>query len=73
MELWRLKETAERTGMSVAFWRKQVLKQRIPVFKLGRSVRLDSGAVRAFLAARIRPAKREGPQPAEPPPSCDAE
>jgi hypothetical protein len=56
MELWTLKETGSKTRMSEAFWRKQVLNRAIPVIKIGRAVRLDADSVRAFLAARVRPA-----------------
>jgi hypothetical protein len=63
MELWTLRETASRTHMSVAFWRKQVWKRAIAVVKVGRAVRLDAEVVRAFLDARVRsanPRKRMG-------------
>lgn len=56
MELWTLKETASKTRMSEAYWRKQVLQRRIPVIKIGRAVRLDVDAVRRFLAEGTRPA-----------------
>jgi hypothetical protein len=57
MELWTLKETASKTRMSEAYWRKQVLLRRIPVIKIGRCVRLDADAVRSFLTASVRPAE----------------
>jgi hypothetical protein len=57
MELWSLKQTAKNTSMSLAFWRKQLGLRTIPVIKVGRSVRLEADAVRAFLAARTRPAR----------------
>lgn len=57
MELWTLKETAKYTKMSLAFWRKQLWLRTIPVIKIGRAVRLDANAVRAFLEARTRPAQ----------------
>jgi hypothetical protein len=56
MELWTLKEAAEKTRMSEAYWRKQVLLRRIPVIKIGRCVRLDAGVVRSFLLQGVRPA-----------------
>jgi excisionase family DNA binding protein len=58
MELWTLKETAKYTRMSLAFWRKQLWLRSIPAIKIGRAVRLDAEAVRSFLEARTRPAKR---------------
>jgi hypothetical protein len=57
MEIWTLKETATNTRMSEAYWRKQIWLRRIPVIKIGRSVRLDAETVRTFLAAHTRPAK----------------
>ncbi len=61
MELWTLKETALKTRLSEAFWRKQVGRRAIAFVKVGRAVRLDSEVVRAFLDARIRPAMPEKP------------
>jgi hypothetical protein len=58
MELWTLKETAEKSRMSEAYWRKQVLQRRIPVIKIGRCVRLDAEVVRSFLAEGVRPATK---------------
>ena len=57
MELWTLRETANKTHMSVAYWRRQVWRREIAVVKVGRAVRLDPDVVRAFLDARVRPAK----------------
>ena len=57
MELWTLKETAKNTRMSLAFWRKQLGLRSIPVIKVGRAVRLDADAARAYLQARTRPAE----------------
>jgi hypothetical protein len=65
MELWTLKETASKTRLSEAYWRKQVWGRPIAVVKVGRTVRLDSEVVRAFLDARIRPAKPQKPMSAE--------
>lgn len=61
MELWTLKETASKTRMSEAYWRKQVLLRRIPVIKIGRCVRLDAQAVQLFLAGGVRPATTSTP------------
>lgn len=60
MELWSLKEVAKRTSTSESFWRKQVYLRQITVIKVGRLVRLDAEAVRAFLVARTRPARKVG-------------
>jgi hypothetical protein len=62
MELWTLKETAQYTRMSLAFWRKQLWLRTVPVIKVGRAVRLEADTVRAFLAARTRPANPRGEQ-----------
>jgi hypothetical protein len=61
VELWTLKETANKTRMSEAYWRKQVLLRRIPVIKIGRCVRLDADVVRSFLAEGVRPATAPTP------------
>jgi hypothetical protein len=61
VELWTLKETASKTRMSEAYWRKQVLLRRIPVIKIGRCVRLDAEVVRSFLAQSVRPATSPTP------------
>lgn len=66
MELWTLKETASKTRMSEAYWRKQVPLRRIPVIKIGRSVRLDEQVVRTFLAEGTRPAKAPTPSSMRP-------
>jgi excisionase family DNA binding protein len=55
MELWTVKEVSGKTRMSEAYWRKQIRLGTIPVTKVGRAVRLDSDAVRAFLDTRTRP------------------
>ena len=57
MELWDVKEVAKQTKASVAFWRKQIHLRNIPIVKVGRLVRIDPEDVRAFLAARTRPAR----------------
>jgi hypothetical protein len=62
MELWTLKETASKTRMSEAYWRKQVLLRRIPVIKIGRCVRLDAEVVRSFLTQSVRPATSPTPE-----------
>ena len=62
MELWTLKETASKTRMSEAYWRKQVLLRRIPVIKVGRCVRLDAETVRSFLTEGLRPAEGQAEQ-----------
>jgi hypothetical protein len=54
-ELWTLKETARRTGMSVSFWRQQQRDGAIPVIRCGRVIRLDPAAVHAFLDDRTFP------------------
>ena len=61
MELWTLREAAEKTRMSEAYWRKQVLLRRIRVIKIGRCVRLDAEVVRLFLAEGVRPATTPTP------------
>jgi excisionase family DNA binding protein len=59
MQLWTLKETAQYTRMSLAFWRKQLWLRTIPSIRVGRSVRLEADDVRAFLNARTRAGRPE--------------
>jgi hypothetical protein len=60
LQLWSIRQTAENTDMSQAFWKKQIFLGHIEVIKLGRSIRLDADKVRAWLQARTRPAKSQG-------------
>ena len=59
MELWDVKGTAQRTKTSEAFWRKVIWLRQIPTIKVGSLVRLNAEDVRAYLAARTRPASHQ--------------
>lgn len=47
-KLLSLPEVAERTSTSVAFWRKAVQRQEVPIIKVGRLIRLREEDVDAF-------------------------
>ena len=59
MQLLSLKEAAERTGSSLAFWRKQISLKTIPVIHVGRLVRIAEDDLEAWLAARTSVGKRK--------------
>jgi excisionase family DNA binding protein len=47
-----VEEAAERSQLSVAFWRREIARGAIPVMRFGRSVRIDEADFMAHLAAR---------------------
>jgi len=51
-ELLTLKETSEIYGMTVAYWKKQVLHRTIPFVKMGKSVRLKRKDIEEFINDR---------------------
>ncbi len=55
--LLTFKDTAERTGTSVAFWRKLAARRGIAVVRLGRACRIRESDLERFLAERCRPAR----------------
>ncbi|PSH05055.1 MAG: DNA-binding protein [Acidobacteria bacterium] len=52
MKLLNLQQAAERTGMTLSFWRKQVSKKTIPVIHVGRFVKVAEDDLEAWLLAR---------------------
>ncbi len=56
-EMLTVSEVAERTNMSIAFWRREVRLKRIPVTYFGRAVRISDADLDAYMAQR-RAAKR---------------
>lgn len=51
-KLLTLRECAERTGASIAFWRREVRLRRIRAYRLGDLVRVSEADLAAYLAAR---------------------
>lgn len=47
--LLTLQEVADRTGMTLRWWRRAVFERRITVVKLGRFVRIDEADLEAFI------------------------
>ena len=45
-------ELAELTGLSAAFWRKQIFFKKIPYFKIGSAVRVRRADAEEWLAER---------------------
>jgi len=63
--LLTLKDVAERTSTSVAFWRKLAARRAIAIVRLGRACRIREAELERFLRERCRPARqadRERPQ-----------
>lgn len=56
-QLLTVDEVAEITGMSIPYWRREVLLKRIPVIRFGRAVRINPADLAAYTAQR-RTAKR---------------
>jgi excisionase family DNA binding protein len=51
------KQAGDATNTSESFWRKAAARREIPVFRVGRAVRLKEGDVLRFLGDRERPAR----------------
>lgn len=58
-KLLALEECAERTGMTMRWWRRAVFEQRLPVIRLGRLVRVDERDLEAYIEANRDPAAKE--------------
>lgn len=56
-KLLSVSEVAERTGTSVAFWRKAIWRREISIVKIGRLTRLRERDVDAFCRLGFRPAR----------------
>jgi excisionase family DNA binding protein len=53
--LWTVKEIAKDSGMSEATWRDWILKRKIPVVRLGRSVRIRDVDYRRLVQKSFTP------------------
>jgi excisionase family DNA binding protein len=54
--LWSLDELAEDSGITKGAWYKWVNQRRIPVVRLGRSIRVRDEDYRRFIQDSLRPA-----------------
>jgi excisionase family DNA binding protein len=55
--LLTLKEVAQQTGTSIAFWRKLAARRTIAIVRLGRACRIREADLERFLTERCRPAR----------------
>jgi hypothetical protein len=61
MDLMDVKQAAEETGMSISWWRQQILHKKITHRKLGRRVLIDRRDIEKMLEdSRV---EAEGPEP----------
>jgi excisionase family DNA binding protein len=58
LKLLTVRECADLTGTSVAYWRKAISRRRIPVHRIGRLVRVAERDLEAHLRAGFQ-ARRE--------------
>ena len=59
-ELFTIEEAAERMSMSARYVRRLIAERRIVFYRIGRSVRLKSADLAAFIdAGRVEPITRE--------------
>ena len=56
-QLLTLRDVAQVTSMSVAFWRKALTRRTLPAVRIGRAVRIRESDLARFLAERERPAR----------------
>ncbi len=54
-----VEEAAERSQLSVAYWRREIARGALPVVRLGRAVRIDEADFVAHLAARRSQGRRK--------------
>jgi excisionase family DNA binding protein len=59
LKLLTVRECANLTGTSVAFWRKAISRRRVPVHRVGRLVRIAQRDLEAILRQGFAPARRE--------------
>ncbi|MGA2713297.1 MAG: helix-turn-helix domain-containing protein [Bryobacteraceae bacterium] len=55
---YTLSEVAEKTNMSVAFWRKRMRLRELEVERFGRSIRVTQSALDRYLAHYARTRQR---------------
>ena len=56
MQKISIAEAAEETGLSVAWWRQQILNKAFPFYKVGRRVLIDRADLeKLFQRSRIEP------------------
>jgi len=56
----RIREAAQRSGMSVAWWRQRVLRREVPFAKIGRAILIDVTDIERMLRdARVEPSPRQ--------------
>lgn len=54
-------QASSETGLSQAFWRKAILRKKIPYAKLGRRVLIERSELEAWIAKRVvRPTEAPG-------------
>lgn len=59
LKLLTVKECAELTGTSVAYWRKAISRRVVPVHRVGRLVRIAQRDLEALLRSGFQASRRE--------------